>query len=112
MIILRVSFGILRIRRFFYNLLNPCVIKIEDIEAAFLVQTSYTANVNGKRIRMYNKNIKVISNRKTRTGSEAKEDTVRQLLDMLTDKNPTIDTDGGRLLSESEYDERVEMLNK
>lgn len=96
---------------FFYNLLYPCVIRIEDIVGAYLVQTpyrtsSYTANVNGKRIKMYNNNINVISNHNTSISSEAHEDMVRQLLDILTKKNPAIDTEGGRLLSESEYEEK------
>lgn len=97
---------------YFNNLLSPSVIKIEDIAGAYLVQTSYTVNVNGKRARMYNMNIMVVSNHGTSTASEAKEDTVRQLLDMLTDKNPAIDTKGGRLLSENEYNDIVETLKK
>lgn len=88
------------------------VIKIEDIVGAYFVETSYTINVNGKTKRMYNKNIKIVSNQKTSTGSEAKENSVRQLLDMLTQKNPAIDTQGGRLLSESEYNKIEEELKK
>ncbi|MDE5587822.1 MAG: phage holin family protein [Acetatifactor sp.] len=97
---------------FFDNLVYPCVIKIEDIAGAYLVQTSYTTNVNNKRVRIYSKNIMVVSNHKTSIMSEADEDTVRQLLDMLTDKNPAIDTEGGRMLSENEYNEKEEMLKK
>lgn len=97
---------------FFYNLLNPCVIKIADIEEAYLVETSYTIHVNGKAKTMYQKNIMILSNHKTDIGSEAKEDTVRRLLDILTDRNPTIDTDGGRLLSESEYEDRKKALQQ
>lgn len=97
---------------FFYNLLCPCVIKIEDIVGAYLVQTSYTTNINGKRIRMYNMNLMAVSNHKTSTASEAKEETVRQLLDILTDRNPAIDTKGGRMLSENEYNDIVEAMKK
>lgn len=97
---------------FFGNLLNPCVIRIEDIAEAYLVETSYTVNINGKIKRMYQKNIMVLSNHGTDIGSEAKEETVTRLLDILTDKNPTIDTDGGRLLSESEYESRKKMLQE
>lgn len=58
------------------------------------------------------KNIKIVSNHKTVAGSEAKENTVKQLLDMLTQKNPAIDTQDGRLLSESEFNTKVEELSK
>lgn len=88
------------------------VVRIEDIIGAYFVETSYTVNINGKTKRMYMKNIKIVSNRKIVTGSEAKEDTVKQLLDMLTQKNPAIDTQGGRLLSENEFDKMVEELGK
>ncbi len=93
---------------FFHNI----VIKIEDIVGAYFVEMSYTVNVNGKTKRMFNKNIRIISNHKTATGSEAKEDTIKKLLDMLTQKNPAIDTQGGRLLSEKEYDQMAEQLGK
>lgn len=95
---------------FFYNLIYPCVVKIEDIVGAYLVQTSYTANVNGKSVRMYNKNIYVVSNHDTAISSEAREDTVRQLLSILTKINPDIDTEDGRVLMEREYDEKVKAI--
>lgn len=97
---------------FFYNLVSPCVIRIEDIAGAYLVQTCNTSYVNGKRIKIYSKNIMVVSKQGTTTFSEAGEDTVRQLLDILTDKNPAIDTEGGRMLSENEYNEIAEALKK
>ncbi len=86
--------------------------KIEDIEEAYLVETSYTANVNGKRVRMYSKNIRLLTKNGTELISEAKEAEVNEILDMLTDKNSAIDTDGRRMLSESEYDKRKEMFMK
>ncbi len=95
-----------------YISFHNIVIKIEDIVGAYFVEMSYTVNVNGKTKRMFNKNIRIVSNHKTAAGSEAKEDTIKKLLDMLTQKNPAIDTQGGRLLSEKEYDQMVEQLGK
>ena len=97
---------------FFLNFVNPCVMRIEDIVGAYLVQTSYTANINGRTKRMYSNNIMLISNKKTRTSSEASEKTVKQLLDMLTQKNPAIETEGGRMLSEKEFDAKVEAMKE
>lgn len=94
------------------NFMHPCVMKIGDIVGAYMVQTSYTANINGKTKRMYNNNIMLISNKDTATSSEAGEKAVRQLLDMLTQRNPAIDTEGGRLLSEKEFDKKVEEFKK
>lgn len=88
------------------------IIKIEDIAGAYFVETSYTANINGKTKRIYSKNIKIVSNHNTAAGSEAKENSVKQLLDMLTQKNSAIDTQGGRLLSEKEYEDKVKELSK
>ena len=79
------------------------VMKIEDITGAYLVKTSYNTNVNGKSKTSYNNNIAIFSNHKTYMLAVAKEDTVRQLLEMLTQKNPSIDTAGGRMVQESEY---------
>lgn len=93
---------------YFYKMIT----KIEDIAGAYFVETSYTANINGKSKRMYCRNIKIVSNHKTVSGSQAKENTVKQILDMLWQKNPAIDTQGGRLLSENEFDQKVEELGK
>lgn len=86
--------------------------RIEDIEEGYLVETSYTANVNGKRVRMYSKNIRLLTKNGKELIAEAKEDEVNEILDLLTDKNPSIDTDGRRMLSESEYSKRKELLQK
>lgn len=88
------------------------IIKIEDIAGAYFVETSYTVNVNGKTRRMYNKNIKIVSKHNTVAGSEAKEESVRLIIDLLLQKNPAIDTQGGRLLSENEFDKMVEEMGK
>lgn len=96
---------------FILNFVHPCVMKIEDIVGAYLVQTSYTANINGKSKRMYSNNIMLISNKKTTTSSEASEKTVKQLLDMLTQKNPAIETEGGRMLSEKEFDAKAKAFS-
>ncbi len=93
-----------------YISFHNMIVKIEDIAGAYFVETSYTANINGKTKRMYNRNIKVMSKHKTVIGSEAKESTVKQLLDMLLQKNPAIETEGGRLLSENEFDKKKEEL--
>lgn len=95
---------------FILNFVHPCVMKIEDIVGAYLVQTTYTANINGRSKRMYSNNIMLISNKKTTTSSEASEKTVRQLQEMLVQKNPEIETQGGRMLSEKEFDEKVKAL--
>lgn len=95
-----------------YICFQNIIIKMEDIAGAYFVETSYTANINGKIKRFYVKNIMVVSNHNTKNGSEARESTVKQLLDMLTQKNPAIDTQGGRLLSEKEYEDKVKELNQ
>lgn len=88
---------------FLKSFLNPCVIKIEDIAGAYLVRTRSEITVNGVRQIRYDNNIKIISNHKTTIGSDAGEQTVLQLLNILTQKNPAIDTEGCKPLSESEY---------
>lgn len=87
------------------NLLAPCVIKIEDITGAYFVETSDRINVNGKMKTIYATNIAVFSNHNTYMIAEAKEKSVKQIQEVLTQKNPAIDTAGGRLLSEKEYQE-------
>lgn len=90
-----------------------CVMKIADITGAYLVETSYNINANGKMKKAYNNNIAIFSNHKTLMLIVAKEDTVRRILEMLTQRNPSIDTAGGRRLSESEYSKmEKEVLKK
>lgn len=88
------------------------IIKIEDIAGVYFVQTSYTVNVNGKTRRMYNKNIKIVSKHNTVSGSEAKEESVRQIANLLMQKNPAIDTQDFRLLSEDEFEKMLEERKK
>ncbi len=94
------------------NLLAPCVIKIEDITGAYFVETSDRINVNGKMKTIYATNIAVFSNHKTYMIAEAKEKTVKQIQEILIQKNPAIDMAGGRLLSEKEYQEMEDRVNK
>lgn len=85
------------------NLLAPCIIKIEDIVGTYFVEMSNQISVNGRMKTIYNTNIVIFSNHKTQMVSQAKEKTVRQLIEILTIRNPAIETAGGRLLSEKEY---------
>lgn len=47
------------------------------------------------------------SNHKTSIISETKKDNARELIAMLLERNPTIDTAEERVLSDKEYDEMV-----
>lgn len=95
---------------FFKSFLNPCVMKIEDIVGAYLVQIRTSTTVNGVKQIRWDNHIKIISNRKTSIGSDAGEEAVLQILNILTQKNPAIDTEGCRILSESEYDAKKAAL--
>lgn len=93
------------------NLLAPCVIKIEDILGAYFVEMSNRINVNGKMRTIYDTNIAIFSNHKTLALSEVKEKTYKQIVEILKQKNPSIDIATGRMLSEKEYNQIKDQLS-
>lgn len=59
---------------------------------------------------VYKLNLAIFSNHKTSIISETKKDNARELIAMLLERNPTIDTAEDRVLSAKEYDEVVSGL--
>lgn len=94
------------------NFMAPCIIKIEDVTGAYLVETSYQVNINGKTKTAYTTSIAVFSNHNTYMYATAKEKTVKQIQEILLQRNPAIDTAGGRMLSEKEFQEMEAKVNK
>ncbi|MBD5481995.1 MAG: hypothetical protein HDR15_05610 [Lachnospiraceae bacterium] len=92
------------------NLLAPCVIKIEDILGAYFVEMSNRISVNGKMRTIYDTNIAIFSNHKTQALIDVKEKTYKQIIEILKQKNPSIDIATGRMLSEKEYNQIKEQL--
>lgn len=88
---------------YFENLLSLCVIKRSDIIGAYLVSLSDTVNVGNKIKTVYNIYIAVFSNQNTHIINQIKQKYGEQLISMLTENNPDIDTANGRILSEKEY---------
>lgn len=87
----------------FENLLELCVIKRSDITGAYLVSLPSTVKV-GKRLKtVYNLNAAIFSNHNTSIVTEVQRDTGPQLIAMLTESNPDIDTAEGRILSAEEF---------
>lgn len=95
-----------------YICMHFCVIKIEDILGTYFVQTSGTINVNGKIRTTYDTDIAIFSNHKTLVSSSIKEKGYRQIVEILKQKNPSIDTANGRLLSEKEFKQIKDQLCK
>lgn len=92
---------------FFANLLKPCVIKRSDIIAAYLVELPDTVNAGNKIKTVYTLSVAIFSNHKTYIVTEAKKEYGEQLIAMLTEKHPNIDTANKRILSDKEYDKLV-----
>lgn len=89
----------------FENLLDLCVIKRSDITGVYLVSLPSTVRV-GKQVRtVYNLNVAVFSSHKTSIVTETDRKPGEQLVAMLTEKHPSIDTAGGRVLSAREFEE-------
>lgn len=92
---------------FFFNLLNLCVIKRSDIVGAYLVGLPDTVNAGNKIKTVHTLNVAIFSNHKTFVSAAAKQENGEQLIAMLTEKHPNIDTAGGKVISDKEYDKMV-----
>lgn len=88
----------------FENPLKLCVIKRSDITGAYLVNLPDTINTANKIKTVQRLNVAILSNHNTCITSEASQNEAIQLLTMLTEKHPGIDTADGRILSDAEYD--------
>lgn len=88
----------------FENALKPCIIKRSDIIGAYLVNLPDSVNAGNKIKTVYRLNIVIFSNHNTYIITEASQDEAGQLIAMLTEKHPDIDTADGRIISDKEYD--------
>lgn len=86
-----------------YFATEHCIIKITDIEKAFFVMTSDTIKIMGKIKPVYYTNIAIFSKHNTLILSRTNEQMVKQITDILTERNPAIDTSEGRLIPEEQY---------
>lgn len=92
------------------NLLGPCLIKLSDIVGVYLVYLPDTITVGNKIKKIITLNVAVFSNHKTWFVLPAKEKLAHELIDMIADRNSSIDTAGRRVLDESEYQAMVEKM--
>lgn len=91
----------------FANLLKLCVIKRSDISGAYLVDLPDTVSAGNKIKTVHTMNVAIFSNHKTYIVMPAKEKYGERLIAMLTETHPDIDTAGGKVLSDKEYDKMV-----
>lgn len=91
----------------FANLLKLCVIKRSDITGAYLVSLPDSVSTGNKIKSTHSMNVAVFSNHKTYIVTQAVEKYGEHLIAMLTETHPGIDTAGGRVLSDKEYDKMV-----
>lgn len=92
------------------NLMDPCLMKISDITGAYLVSLKYTYYVGNKPKTGYSLNLALFSNHKTLITMPAKQDRAEYLTSILLRKNPGINTAGGVVLSEKQYDAMVSQM--
>lgn len=92
------------------NLLGPCLIKLEDIVGVYLVCLPDTITVGNRVKKIMTLNVAVFSNHKTWFVLPAKEKPAHQLIDLIAERNSSIDTAGRRVLDEGEYQEMVDKM--
>lgn len=88
------------------NLIAPLLIKVDDIDGAYLVLRPDTINVNGKIKKIVTLNLAVISNHNTHMIMPTREDLGRLLISRLLEKNPNIKT-SEEMLNEEQYQAMV-----
>lgn len=92
------------------NLLGPCLIKLSDIVGVYLVYLPDTITVGNKTKKIITLNVAVFSNHKTWFVLPTKEKLAHQLIDLIAERNSSIDTAGRRVLDEGEYQAMVEKM--
>ena len=85
------------------NLLGPCLIKLSDIVGVYLVCLPDTITVGNKIKKITTLNVAVFSNHKTWFILPTKEKLAHQLIDLIAERNSSIDTADRRVLDEEEY---------
>lgn len=98
------SCGLLTKDYIFFENGQFCVIKRSDIIGAYLVNLSDIGGAGNKIKTVYRLHVAIFSNHNTCTIARASQKRAEQLIAMLTEKHPQIDTAGGRIISEKEYD--------
>lgn len=99
------AFGILTRDYIFFENGRFCVIKRSDIIGAYLVDLPDVGSVGYKIKTFYRLHVAIFSNHNTYTITRASKKRARQLITMLTEKHPEIDTADGRVISDREFDE-------
>lgn len=87
------------------NLLGPCLIKISDIVGAYLVVLPDTIKLGNKIRPIHTMNLAIFSNHHTFMLLPARQERAEYLISLLGAKNPGIDTAGGKVLSDRDYDD-------
>lgn len=86
------------------NLLAVCLIKLSDIVGAYLVNLPDTIMVGNRTKKVITLNVAIFSNHNTSIVLSTREKTAHELLDLLVQRNPNIDTADRRVLHENEYE--------
>lgn len=80
------------------------VLKYSDIVGAFLVARTINIMVNNKSKRIDSLTISLVSNKNVQTFVDASVEAGSELLSILLEKNPQIETKGGSVIQEKEFD--------
>lgn len=86
------------------------VMKFSDIVGAFLVHRVIYINVNNKSKRIDSLTISLVSNKNVQTFVDASAEKGSELLSILLGKNPQIETRGGSVIEEKEFDKYCKAL--
>lgn len=85
--------------------LSSVIIKREDIKAVYLVEQEQKISVRNSVKTIYSLNLEILSKHGTCCGIVgAKKQSVNDLIAMLKETNPDIDTAGGKVFSENEFE--------
>lgn len=88
-----------------YIFVSFIVIKRTDVKAAYFIEVSDKIYVGNKLKTIYNLELAIFSNHGTCASISAKRESAEHLISLLRETNPDIDTAGGRVLSEKEYED-------
>lgn len=92
------------------NPVNPCLIKVSDIVCVYRASLSYTYYVGNRARKGYNLHLVIFSNHKTIINLQTTQERAVHLTSLLMNKNPNIDTAGGIVLTEDQYDTMIEKM--
>lgn len=89
---------------------NSIVLKFSDIVGAFLVERITTVMANNKSKRIHSLTISLVSNKNVQTYVDTSIEAGTELLAILLEKNPQIETRGGSVIQEKEFDQYCKKL--